>query len=82
MASCEKCWRDSRGHHRANAYSRLLEEREANGCVCTPEEQAGYRAKECRACGRMTMHIFCNVCMNPDCPSKSKVPAGKDNKSG
>jgi len=63
MASCEKCWRDSRGHDEG-AYSRLVSKRD-----CTPEEQAGegFGARSCPRCGRMTVHVYCHVCMVSGC---------------
>ena len=72
MASCEKCWNDSRGHYKT--YSYLVNEREESGCVCTPEQQAGSGADNCMACGRETMHIYCGVCMNPACGSNGTKP--------
>lgn len=61
MASCEQCWRDSRGD--PNYYRRLIKQRK-----CTPEEQAGSPgATKCEKCGRRTVHIYCHVCMNPGC---------------
>ena len=66
MASCEKCWNDSRGQG-AGEYARLIATRN-----CTPEQQAGEGADVCPACNRHTMHIYCDVCMNPDCSSKKE----------
>ena len=45
MTSCEKCWEDAglksriTGESKAECYSKLLRERDAN--PCTPKEQAG-----------------------------------------
>lgn len=64
MASCEKCWADAgweamaRGCDKVDAYRRLVAERE-----CTPEEQAGAGATECKACGRQTVHQHAGICM-------------------
>ncbi len=47
MAACEKCWSDAYLHSamrvtfQVDEYQRLVREREANGIVCTPEEQCG-----------------------------------------
>ena len=67
MASCEKCWRDSRGQYKSQyAYSELIKERKDN--PCTPEEQAGIGSADvCKACKRKTIHTYCNICMNPEC---------------
>ncbi len=62
MSACEKCWRESRD---SDHYRRLLESREDN--PCTPEEQAGFDAKKCRKCGRMTLHQYTGECMNKGC---------------
>ena len=51
MSVCEKCWSDSRT---TNDYFRLLKERESS--PCSPEEQAGPDAGECKGCGRKTVH--------------------------
>lgn len=56
MTSCEKCWRNALGN--AHEYHRLLH---INNC--TPEEQAGYDATYCNACGRRAVHEICKVCM-------------------
>ena len=58
MASCEKCWNDSRGQGDGE-YARLVATR-----FCTPEEQAGEGAKQCPECKSMAMHIYCHVCMS------------------
>lgn len=54
MSSCEKCWTDSQlmGMH----YIDLLKQRERDGQVCTPEQQAGSGAGICEVCGRKTRH--------------------------
>jgi len=72
MPSCEKCWNDSRGHHRSDAYSNLVAERDASKHVCTPEQQAGYGADECPVCKRKSIHIYCGVCMNYKCSAHLK----------
>jgi hypothetical protein len=59
MASCEKCWNDAQG--RAEDYQQLIEERRGN--PCTPEEQAGEYATECKKCKRKTVHQYAKVCM-------------------
>lgn len=69
MASCEKCWRDSRGQGDGE-YARLVATRN-----CTPEQQAGEGADMCPVCGRACVHIYCHVCMNKDCKSFNKPPA-------
>ena len=71
MPSCEKCWNDSRGHHRDASYTKLVKERDETGHTCTPEQQAGEGADICPKCNRATVHIYCHVCMNPDCDSQS-----------
>jgi len=70
MASCEKCWRDSRGHGDGE-YARLVASRD-----CTPEQQAGDGYK-CPTCKRMTMHMYCHVCMNPECESQPTTEGDK-----
>lgn len=60
MAACETCWRDANGN--PETYHRLLVSR-----ACTPEEQAGVAASECRQCGRLTIHQHAEICMNPLC---------------
>ena len=64
MASCEKCWRDAPGIDNPDDYVELV-----RGRTCTPEEQAGegYGATECPRCRRMTVHIYCLICMVPGC---------------
>lgn len=62
MATCEKCWRDSRGD--PTGYRLLLLERNANGEVCSPEEQAGEDAKPCPECCTRTVHQHAGICMN------------------
>lgn len=85
MASCEKCWRDSRraeyeGDHMA--YQRLLRERDARGEQCTPEQQAGEDASECPICKRMTVHQYAEVCMicswRPSATHAASIAAGKE----
>jgi hypothetical protein len=61
MASCEKCWTEAHGD--AERYLRLVEDRDASGHACTPEEQAGPDAKVCPSCGRRAVHQLCRVCM-------------------
>ena len=61
MASCEKCWVDSR--RRGVSYSTLLHERDADGETCTPEQQAGPDATKCPECGKQTVHQYAKVCM-------------------
>jgi len=62
MPSCEKCWRDSKGaYDEVEEYRRLISVRN-----CTPEEQAG-DGTECPECHRMSVHMYCRVCMNPEC---------------
>lgn len=61
MASCERCW--SRAMGDARRYLRIIEERDAAGLVCTPEEQAGPDATECPKCHRMSAHQLCRICM-------------------
>lgn len=39
MPSCEKCWRDARGDY--SEYLKLLANRDLDGHVCSPREQAG-----------------------------------------
>ena len=56
MASCEKCWKDSRSN--PEEYRRLVKQRD-----CTPEEQAGEDATECSVCKRITVHQYCHICM-------------------
>ena len=63
MAICEKCWEMSGGD--ADRYVKLVKSEK-----CSPEEQAGQYAYKCPACGRMTMHSYANICMNPTCPCK------------
>ncbi len=66
MASCEKCWNDSRRAEYEGdsmAYQRLLRSRDAEGHVCTPEQQAGEDARECLTCKRMTIHQYAGVCV-------------------
>lgn len=47
MASCEKCWSDANflafnsNVDQATIYRSLIEEREKEGRVCTPEQQCG-----------------------------------------
>ena len=60
MASCEKCWTDSRGA--TEEYMRLIKVR-----TCTPEDQAGVDAKVCPDCGCRTIHQLAGVCMVPGC---------------
>lgn len=44
---CEKCWGDAyketifRDKSQAEAYYEIIAKREANGEICTPQEQAG-----------------------------------------
>lgn len=67
MSDCEKCWSDAhlRDPHNVTAkYNELIDERRSN--PCTPEQQAGPNAKECPACGRLTLHQNTNECMNCD----------------
>lgn len=66
MPSCEKCWSDSaieRMFNDEGAYRKLIEERDAAGKRCTPEQQAGPYATLCEKCQRMTRHQLCYVCM-------------------
>ena len=56
MASCEKCWNDSKGE--LERYSQLIMLR-----VCSPEEQAGPEAGICPSCKRKTLHQHTNDCM-------------------
>ena len=65
MPSCEKCWSDSRSAamYEEGAYGRLIDERNAAGKVCTPEQQAGEFATLCETCQRMTRHQHCQICM-------------------
>ena len=60
MSSCEKCWRDAGGD--PLAYRRLIEARKED--PCTPEQQAGDEATECRSCERMAVHQYTGECMN------------------
>ena len=57
MASCEKCWEESRGNY--ILYKRLLATQK-----CTPEEQAGKYSYVCAVCCRVAVHQYCGVCMN------------------
>ena len=62
MPSCEKCWTDSQGPYSTeHSYRDLVAERDAAGQTCTPEQQAGPDASECKVCGRMTIHQYCHV---------------------
>jgi len=61
MPSCERCW--SRALGDARRYMRIIQERDAAGLTCTPEEQAGPDATECPRCHRMAAHQLCRVCM-------------------
>jgi len=65
MASCEKCWNDSRGD--PQLYSELVASRNVRGESCSPEDQAGPYATVCPHCQRKTVHQVCLVCMTPDC---------------
>ena len=58
MAACEKCWRDSRleDNYQEVLYSRF-------DTPCTPEEQAGPDASECKLCKRYTVHQYAKICM-------------------
>lgn len=59
MTSCEKCWKDAQSSNYPIAeYCKLVEERD-----CSPEEQAGPRAKVCTLCDRNTIHQVTNVCV-------------------
>ena len=71
MASCEKCWKDS--GCKADAYGLIVAERGEH--QCTPEQQAGAGAWKCAECGRVTMHMFCHVCMNQECKTNQKEGA-------
>ena len=55
MSACEKCWVDSQN---AQHYMDLINERNAAGRPCTPEEQAGPGAQPCPSCKRMTLHQY------------------------
>jgi len=72
MASCEKCWGDAYSLSIANPmkcqaehYQELVRTRSD----CTPEEQAGEGrgATRCPECQRVTVHVYCHICMNHDC---------------
>jgi len=68
MPSCERCWADSASRRMfdegVDAYRLLMQEREARGEHCTPEQQAGPDADVCPTCGRKTMHQHVrDVCM-------------------
>ena len=67
MPSCEKCWIDAHGN--PDEYRRLLEQRNKTGNVCSPEQQAGPEAETCPFCLRETVHMYSEVCMNPQCES-------------
>lgn len=66
MPGCEKCWRDalmlslSNGKSQSDNYYELIEER-YNNC-CSAEEQAGYDAKLCPTCLRLTIHQVTKEC--------------------
>ena len=65
MAACERCWRDAHTGPSADVsanYARLLIER-SGSAACTPEEQAGDAATECKICGRCTGHQHARICM-------------------
>jgi len=64
MSACEKCWSDAHKEPQfsvAEEYARLIEERKDN--PCTPEEQAGLDATDCRSCGRRAVHQHTGECM-------------------
>jgi hypothetical protein len=64
MPSCEKCWSDAHCCDDVAAeYSRLIDTRDQDGHICTPEEQAGTAAEKCPRCSRTTMHQWCHECM-------------------
>lgn len=70
MASCEKCWGDSKWEAHARGlfhgdaenqltiYDRMIKERD-----CTPEEQAGPYATECGVCKRQAVHQHVHICV-------------------
>ena len=64
MSSCEKCWRDSGGY--PDRYQELVDRRNADHNICTPEEQAG-DGYLCETCGRKTVHMYTKKCVNKDC---------------
>jgi len=78
MASCEKCWDDSysygEGDGRVDRYIKLLAERRNR--PCSPEEQAGPHATECRTCKRRTYHQHAKLCMNPNCFTSEAAKPG------
>lgn len=61
MSACEQCWADARGLNMP--YALLLKRREADGRVCTPEQQAGPGADECPVCKRWTLHQYTGQAM-------------------
>ena len=63
MSSCEKCWRDAGGD--PDQYHYLLEIRKGER-ACTLEEQAG-DGLLCKSCGRKTIHMYTDKCINRDC---------------
>jgi len=70
MASCEKCWGDAYMRtltnpmkSQAEHYQDLIKERRGEK-ACTPEQQAGHDATECKKCGRKSVHQYARVCMN------------------
>ncbi len=64
MSSCEKCWRDSCGD--PDRYHELVDRRNADHNICTLEEQAG-DGYMCKSCGRKTVHMYTNKCLNREC---------------
>ena len=69
MATCEKCWREASvsaacnpDKMREDIYQEYVLTRK-----CTPEQQAGYGAAWCKKCGRNTVHVHANACMNTKC---------------
>jgi hypothetical protein len=73
MSCCEKCYADSMATGRR--YMDLMNEREARGEVCTPEQQAGLNAGQCPACKRMTLHQYTGEPMC-GCPRQGTRPTG------
>lgn len=72
VSSCEKCWYDARGD--AERYQQLVEERNASGNYCTPEERAGPHARECPGCLRMTLHQHTGQPMCGCAPQREPKP--------
>jgi len=74
MASCERCWRNAGGN--PERYAELVKTE-----TCTPEQQAGTNAGRCPDCGRMTIHQYCCICMNPLCSSNVGLSLDCDEQS-